>query len=107
MKVTNSELLDINAGLVCLLDQPVKGGIKFDIMKNYLNVKEALGPVYESLEKEDNGLILDTGPNKEILEREQEIEISKLPRDLIESMEITTRAVIALRPIIKEESNAE
>ena len=94
----NYEISNANYALGQLLDEPLKGKFKFKVF----NVKSELEKKVEVVNKALEG-VKDKAEQEEILEEEQEVNITKFTEEELEQIDMSLRQIAMLKPIIEFE----
>lgn len=94
----NYEIANINGVLMDLLDQPIKGKLKFKLFKLKVELESKLKIVSETLKDVD-----DEEERTEIITEEQEVSFEKFEESDLEVLELSIRQLSALQPILKGE----
>lgn len=94
----NYEIANINGVLMELLDQPIKGKLKFKLFKLKVELENKLKIVSEALKDVD-----DEEERTEIINEEQEVSFETFEESDLENLELSIRQLSALQPILKGE----
>lgn len=94
----NYEIANINGVLMDLLDQPIKGKLKFKLFKLKVELESKLKIVSETLKDVD-----DEEERTEIINEEQEVSFETFEESELENLELSIRQLSALQPILKGE----
>ncbi|GEL67259.1 hypothetical protein [Marinilactibacillus psychrotolerans] len=94
----NYEIANINGVLMELLDQPIKGKLKFKLFKLKVELENKLKVVSETLKDVD-----DEEERTEIINEEQEVSFETFEESDLENLELSIRQLSALQPILKGE----
>lgn len=94
----NYEIANINGVLMDLLDQPIKGKLKFKLFKLKVELESKLKIVSEALKDVD-----DEEERTEIINEEQEVSFETFEESDLENLELSIRQLSALQPILKGE----
>lgn len=94
----NYEIANINGVLMDLLDQPIKGKLKFKLFKLKVELESKLKIVSEALKD-----VEDEEERTEIINEEQEVSFNKFEESDLENLELSIRQLSALQPILKGE----
>lgn len=94
----NYEIANINGVLMELLDQPIKGKLKFKLFKLKVELESKLKIVSETLKDVD-----DEEERTEIINEEQEVSFEIFEESDLENLELSIRQLSALQPILKGE----
>lgn len=94
----NYEIANINSALMELLDQPIKGKLKFKLFKLKVELESKLKIVSEALKD-----VEDDEERTEIINEEQEVSFEKFEENELEPLEVSIRQLSALQPILKGE----
>lgn len=96
----NYEISNANYALSQLLDEPLKGKLKF----KFFNIKAELESKMTVIMKALEG-VEDEEEREEIMQEEQEVTINKFTEEELESIDLTLRQIAMLKPIIKSEGD--
>lgn len=94
----NYEIANINGVLMDLLDQPIKGKLKFKLFKLKVELESKLKIVSEALKDVD-----DEEERTEIINEEQDVSFETFEESDLENLELSIRQLSALQPILKGE----
>lgn len=94
----NYEIANINGVLMDLLDQPIKGKLKFKLFKLKVELENKLKVVSETLKDVD-----DEEERTEIINEEQGVSFEIFEESELEGLELSIRQLSALQPILKGE----
>ncbi|TLQ07557.1 hypothetical protein FEZ48_06130 [Marinilactibacillus psychrotolerans] len=94
----NYEIANINGVLMELLDQPIKGKLKFKLFKLKVELENKLKVVSETLKD-----VEDEEERTEIINEEQEVSFETFEESDLENLELSIRQLSALQPILKGE----
>lgn len=94
----NYEIANINGVLMDLLDQPIKGKLKFKLFKLKVELESKLKVVSEALKD-----VEDEEERTEIINEEQEVSFETFEESDLENLELSIRQLSALQPILKGE----
>lgn len=94
----NYEIANINGVLMELLDQPIKGKLKFKLFKLKVELENKLKVISEALKEVD-----DEEERTEIINEEQEVSFETFEESDLENLELSIRQLSALQPILKGE----
>lgn len=92
----NYEIANINGFLMELLDQPIKGKLKFKLFKLKVELENKLRLVSETLKNVD-----DEENRTEIINEEQEVLFGIFKESGLEVLELSIRQLSALQQILK------
>ena len=96
----NYEIYSANQGLGSLIDEPLKGKLKFKVFKIKSKLEESVQVIALSLEGTE-----DEDERKEILNQEQDVHIEKLTEEDLEDLALSVKQLSKLQFIIDMESD--
>lgn len=94
----NYEIANINGVLMEILDQPIKGKLKFKLFKLKVELESKLKIVSEALKD-----VEDDEERTEIINEEQEVSFETFEESDLENLELSIRQLSVLQPILKGE----
>ena len=98
MKLTNSQILNMNEALQELVNERMAGLVKFKLFNIKKTIEEKLEIIVESIQKASEDEL------KEILEVEQEVPIPNLlSMHELEALELSIKQISGLDPVINYE----
>ncbi|API89056.1 hypothetical protein BKP56_07220 [Marinilactibacillus sp. 15R] len=98
MRMKNYEIANINGVLMEILDQPIKGKLKFKLFKLKVELENKLKVVSEALKDVDN-----EEERTEIINEEQDVSFETFEESDLENLELSIRQLSVLQPILKGE----
>lgn len=107
MKITNIEVLQLNNALTELMRQPMTGKVKFTIAKNKYALEQAVIPLEKALETTEQGGVVNSKENTDVLEMEVDIKLEMLQESDLFDLAISPQSIMLLQKIIKQESEVE
>ena len=97
----NYEIANVNQALGGLMNEKIRGRLKFKLFKNKRLAEDAVKLIAESFEG-----IEDSEERLEIMDEEQELKIDKFTLDELEPLALSVSDISMLEPIIEFEEEA-
>lgn len=98
MEIKNIDIVNANAGITEIIDQPVKGKVKFKLYKAKLELERLVTVIAKSLENTN-----DEKEREEILEETQVADIKKFTLNELEPLTLSVKQLFLLNALIDEE----